>query len=215
MGKRLGREIPKAFVPICDKELFLYSAEIFDLMNFTEIVIVVPEVAIEQTKILTQNLKTKIIVVQGGKERHNSVENGIEKASGETVLIHDAARPFITKNLVENLINTYKKSDFGGIICANRIVDTIRKFENDLCGLTINRDELIAVGTPQIFNKNILLDCFYKIDKLDKIPTDEAMLAQSFGHKVGWVTSSKMNFKVTTPEDIVLAEAIVKNGEIL
>jgi 2-C-methyl-D-erythritol 4-phosphate cytidylyltransferase len=216
MGKRLGREIPKAFVEICRKELFLYSAEIFDEMQiFNEIIIVVPSVAVDDTQKKTANFYSKIIIVQGGKERHNSVENGVKKASGDIVLIHDAARPFITKKLVENLIESYNNYGFSGVISANPIVDTIRKFENNLCGQTINRDELIAVGTPQVFNKKILLECFAKIEDLNKIPTDEAMLVQNFGHKVGWASGSKMNFKVTTPEDIVLAEAIVKNGEIL
>jgi 2-C-methyl-D-erythritol 4-phosphate cytidylyltransferase len=215
MGKRLGKEIPKAFVPICRKELFLYSAEIFDEMGiFNEIIVVVPNSAIAKTQEKTADFSTKIIIAQGGKERHNSVENGVKKASGDIVIIHDAARPFATKELVGQLIENYTGNNFCGMICANPIVDTIRRFENNLCGQTINRSELIAVGTPQIFDKKTLLDCFAKIEDLSEIPTDEAMLVQKFGHKVGWIKSSKMNFKITTPEDIILAEAIVKNGEI-
>jgi 2-C-methyl-D-erythritol 4-phosphate cytidylyltransferase len=213
MGKRLGKEIPKAFVPIGDKELFMYSAEVFDEMRiFSEIIIVVPETAIRETQEKTKHFSTKTIVVAGGKERHNSVENGVNSASGEMVLIHDAARPFITKDLVRDLIENYENSNFSGVISANPVVDTIRKFSENLCGETINRDELIAVGTPQIFDKKILLNCFSKIGELDKIPTDEAMLAQNFGYKVGWLKGSKLNFKLTTPEDIILAEAIVKTG---
>jgi 2-C-methyl-D-erythritol 4-phosphate cytidylyltransferase len=215
MGKRLGKEIPKAFVPIGGKELFLHSAEIFDKMRiFNEIVIVVPGVAVEETKQKTSKFSTKIIITEGGKERHNSVENGVEKASGTSVLIHDAARPFITEELVSELVENHKHSDFCGVISANPVVDTVRKFEDNLCGQTINRDELIAVGTPQIFDKKMLLDCFSKIENLGEIPTDEAMLVQKFGHKVGWVKGSKLNFKVTTPEDIILAEAVVKIGKI-
>ena len=213
MGKRLGKEIPKAFVPIGEKELFMYSAEIFDEMRiFNEIIIVVPETAIGETAEKTKHFSTKVLVVAGGIERHNSVENGINAASGEVVLIHDAARPFITKNLVGELLENYENSGFSGVISANLVVDTMRKFSENLCGETINRDELISVGTPQIFDKKILSDCFSKISELEKIPTDEAMLAQKFGHKIGWVKGSKLNFKITTPEDIILAEAIVKNG---
>jgi 2-C-methyl-D-erythritol 4-phosphate cytidylyltransferase len=209
MGKRLGKEIPKAFVPIGGKELFMYSAEVFNEMRiFNEIIIVVPETAIEETKEKTKHFSTNIIVVAGGIERHNSVENGINSASGEVVLIHDAARPFITKELVADLIENYKKLDLSGVISANPVVDTIRKFSGNLCGETINRDELISVGTPQIFDKKILLNCFTKISELDKIPTDEAMLVQKFGYEVGWVKGNKLNFKVTTPEDIILAEAV-------
>jgi 2-C-methyl-D-erythritol 4-phosphate cytidylyltransferase len=216
MGKRLGKEIPKAFVPIYQKELFLYSAQVFDKMRvFNEIIIVVPDGAITQTQEKTADFATKVVVVQGGKERHNSVENGVKKASGGVVLIHDAARPFITKELVAALIQNYENGGLPAAICANPVVDTVRKFDGSVCGQTINRSELIAVGTPQIFDKEILLNCFAQIEKLDELPTDEAMLMQKFGHKVGWINSSRMNFKVTTPEDIILAEAVAKNGEIL
>jgi 2-C-methyl-D-erythritol 4-phosphate cytidylyltransferase len=216
MGKRLGKEIPKAFVQIGKKELFLYSVEVFDEMQiFNEIIIVVPQTAVEETKQKTSGFSTKILIAEGGKERHNSVENGVKKASGEVVLIHDAARPFITKKLVFQLLESYNNFGFCGIISANPIVDTVRKFEGNLWAETINRDELIAVGTPQIFEKKLLLDCFEKVESLKEIPTDEARLVQNFGHKVAWVKGSKLNFKITAHEDIALAEAIVKNGEIL
>lgn len=221
MGKRLGKEIPKAFVPVCGKELFLYCAEVFDAMRiFNEIIIVVPESAIEETHEKTKHLSTKVIIAGGGKERHNSVENGINNASGEIVLIHDAARPFITADLVKELIENFKREDFSGVISANPVVDTMRKFSGNLCAETIDRDELISVGTPQVFDKKILSNCFLMLakDELENKeqrlsrPTDEAMLVQSFGYKVGWVKGSKLNFKITTPEDIILAEAIVKTG---
>ncbi|MCL2845286.1 MAG: 2-C-methyl-D-erythritol 4-phosphate cytidylyltransferase [Chitinivibrionia bacterium] len=210
MGKRLGKEIPKAFVLVGDKEIFLYSALVFDKMRaINEIIIVVPEQAIEEVKQKTSNFSKKIIVVGGGCERHNSVENGVKAASGKRVLIHDAARPFITLGLVSELLERCKDPKICGVISANPVVDTVRKFDNEICGETINRDELIAVGTPQIFDKKLLLECFEKIDDLDKIPTDEAMLVQNFGHKVAWVKGSKLNFKITSPEDLVLAEAII------
>ena len=220
MGKRLGKEIPKAFVPINGKELFLYSVEVFDAMSvFNEIIIVVPSTAIEEAKQKTSNFSGKIIISEGGKERHNSVENGIKNASGEIVLIHDAARPFITKELVGNLLENYTKSGFSGVISANPVVDTVRKtvannLEINLCGQTVNRDDLIAVGTPQVFDKKILLDCFAKIEDSSLIPTDEAMLVQNFGYEVGWVKGSKLNFKVTTPEDIILAEAVIGSQNV-
>jgi len=215
-GKRLGKEIPKAFVPIAAKEIFLYSAQVFDEMHiFSEIIIVVPQTAIEETIRKTSGFSTKTIVVEGGKERHNSVENGLKYASGKKALIHDAARPFIDKKLVAGLLERAEDERICGVISANKIVDTVRKYDGELCGQTVNRDELIAVGTPQIFEKEILLECFAKMADSEKIPTDEAMLVQSFGHKVVWVDGSKLNFKITTPQDLILADAIVKirNGE--
>jgi len=215
MGKRLEKEIPKAFVPILGKELFLYSAQVFDKTQiFNEIVIVAAQTAIEETIQKTKDLSTKIIVVEGGKERHNSVENGVKATSGDTVLIHDAARPFVTSRLVGELVEYYEKQNAHGVISANPIVDTIRKFDGNICKETVNREELIAVATPQIFDKKILLNCFEKICEMDKIPTDEAMLVQRFGYKVVWLKGDKLNFKITTPQDLILAEAVIK-GDFL
>ena len=211
MGKRLGREIPKAFVLVGNKEIFLHSALVFDKMRvINEIIIVVPEQAVEEVKQKTSDFSKKVIVTAGGKERHNSVENGVKQASGKRVLIHDAARPFITLGLVSELLERCKDPNISGVISANPVVNTIRKFSGEICGETINRDELIAVGTPQVFEKKVLLECFEKINELDKIPTDEAMLVQNFGHKVAWVKGSKLNFKITSPEDLILAEAIME-----
>ncbi|MCL1945921.1 MAG: 2-C-methyl-D-erythritol 4-phosphate cytidylyltransferase [Chitinivibrionia bacterium] len=213
MGKRLEKEIPKAFVPILGKELFLYGAQIFDKMRiFNEIVIAVAQSVIEETIRKTSDFSTKIIVVEGGKERHNSVENAIKATSADAVLIHDAARPFVTSKLVGELLKYYEEQNVHGVISANPVVDTIRKFDGNMCKETVNREELIAVATPQIFDKKILSVCFEKIGELDKIPTDEAMLVQHFGYKVAWLKGDKLNFKITTPQDLILAEAILKMG---
>ena len=214
MGKRLGADVPKAFLPLGDKDIFLHSAEVFDKMGlFEEIIIVVPKVAVAETEKKVADFSTKVIVIEGGKERHNSVENGVKIASGQVVLIHDAARPFITEKLVSDLLNFYEEkkatNKISGVISANLVVDTIRKFDGEKCKETINRDELIAVATPQIFDKAILLNCFEKIDNLDKIPTDEAMLVQNFGFNVLWQVGSRKNFKITTTDDFELAERLV------
>ena len=213
MGKRLGQPIPKAFVPIAGKELFLYSLEVLDsVAQIEKIVLVVPELAINSTKqkIIENNIHTETVVVAGGKERWNSVENGV-KALGDDidiVAVHDSARPFITIDLVETLLNEAKSCS--GIITANPVIDTVREFEGNRCGKTVDRSKLIAVGTPQVFKRDILLDCFNKAKELDIIPTDEAMLLETFGIEVNFSYGSPLNFKVTTPSDITVAEAIIK-----
>lgn len=211
MGKRLGKPIPKAFVPLAGKEMFRYSLELFDSMNiFTSIVLVVPAdaVAASEEKIDALNLKTAVKVVAGGAERWNSVENGVIAAGDvDIVAIHDAARPFITEAVMNDLLTAAETCD--GVITANPVVDTVREFSGDLCGTTVDRSKLIAVGTPQLFKRNLLLECFRKAVDMNIIPTDEAMLLEQFGKEVKFTYGDPLNFKVTTPSDITIAEAIL------
>jgi len=215
MGKRLGKPIPKAFVEIAGKEMFRYSLEIFDSLNcFESIVLVVPSEAVEETndKVREGSYKTSVVVVAGGVERWNSVENGVIAAGDvELVAIHDAARPFVTKDVVLGLLEQAKLHD--GIITANPVVDTVREFHGEICGKTIDRSKLIAVGTPQVFNRVTLLECFDISRHQGIIPTDEAMLLENCGKKVHFLYGDPLNFKVTAPSDMILAEAIVKMRE--
>ncbi len=215
MGKRLGKPIPKAFVEIANKEMFRYSLELFDSMGcFESIVLVVPAEAVEETKekVIHGSYTTNVIVVEGGEERWNSVENGVI-ASGnvDLVAIHDAARPFVTEAVVNGLLE--EAATYAGIITANPVVDTVREFHGHICGKTIDRSKLIAVGTPQVFNRATLLECFDTARHSGIIPTDEAMLLESCGKKVHFIYGDPLNFKVTAPSDMILAEAIVKLRE--
>lgn len=215
MGKRLGKPIPKAFVPIAEKETFRYSLELFDSMKlFSSIVLVVPEAAVADTeaKVAALALSTDTKVIAGGAERWNSVENGVKAAEADRVLIHDAARPFVTETVVNDLIE--KQGDRPGIITATPVIDTVRHFEQDRCGKTVDRSKMIAVGTPQLFTRSTLLDCFVKGAKMDPIPTDEAMLLEECGETVLFAWGDRLNFKVTTPEDLVLAEALLAAGAV-
>ncbi len=216
MGSRLGKSIPKAFVPLAGKELFRYSLELFDKMHiFGEIVIVVPAEAVEQTSKLlaTLNLETTCSAIAGGKERWNSVKNGVDQAEGNLLFIHDAARPFLTDEVVTDLYNQIGDED--GIITANPVVDTVRTFNGEYCGETVDRSTLIAVGTPQVFLKTVLVECYDKAEQMHITPTDEAMLLEVCGKKVKFSYGDPANFKVTTPADFEIAEALVSKRENL
>ncbi len=214
MGKRLGKPIPKAFVPLAGKELFRYSLELFDKMaRFESIVLVVPAEAVEETeiKISAMSITTPCTVIAGGRERWNSVETGV-RAAGEVdiVCIHDAARPFLTAELVDELLVSAESCD--GVITANPVVDTVREFHGNVCGKTVDRSKLIAVGTPQLFKRNVLLSCFEQAPKMNIVPTDEAMLLEAFGKSVLFSYGDPLNFKVTAPSDMIIAEAVISAG---
>ncbi len=109
----------------------------------------------------------KIDIIIGGEERWQSVRNGINYSSADWVLVHDAARPFVTKEIIEAIID--KKSTFQCVITATPVVDTIRSFKGDQAGSTIDRDTLIRVGTPQLFKRQILSDLFETVNQ-DLLP---------------------------------------------
>lgn len=216
MGTRLGKAIPKAFVPLAGKELFRYSLEIFLKSNlFCEVIVVVPQEAVVDTNALLESLQTPIPckAIAGGEERWNSVQNGVNEVSGEVVFIHDAARPFLTDSIINELIKNL--DDDAGIITANPVVDTVRTFDGDYCGTTVDRSTLIAVGTPQVFKVAALQECYSKADSLTTLPTDEAMLLEAFGKKVKFSYGDPLNFKVTTPSDFRIAEALVAQGSVV
>ncbi len=213
IGKRLGASIPKAFVSLANRPLFIYSLEIFDKHpSVSEIVLVMPDKfkkkgnEIVQTLELTKPLK----IVAGGKERWESVKNGVLASESflKWVLIHDAARPFVTAKIIDTLLE--KRLTFHCAITATPVVDTIRKFDNDNCLGTVDRSSLLRVGTPQLFNRDKLIEAFKKVQTMTPPPTDEAMLMEQCGIKVGYAWGEDTNFKITTESDLRLAEGLLR-----
>jgi 2-C-methyl-D-erythritol 4-phosphate cytidylyltransferase len=205
-GTRLGASVPKAFVPLCGTPLVTYS---YDTLRshpkINNIVLVAPQHFIESARKLHSDTRT--LVVAGGKERWESAKNGIEASDAEWVLIHDAARPFVTHKVIDSVLSLTTDFDCG--ITGTPEVDTIRTFTGNIAGETIDRSKLVRVGTPQLFRRKLLLELLASAHTLTQIPTDEAMLFQAFGHKIGLAWGDPKNFKITTPEDLEIAEALI------
>ncbi len=215
-GKRLGANVPKAFVRLGDKYLFEYSLEVF--LNHPlveEIIMVVPEETIDKTdSVINYNeINIQVWVVSGGAERWESVRNGVQatEKSSEWVLVHDAARPFVTHKVIDLLLK--KRADFKCAITATPVDDTIRRFDNEVCTETVDRTSLLRVGTPQLFHRQSLLDAFAYAESMAPPPTDEAMLMEKCGIPVGFSWGDPKNFKITTQHDLELAEAILSYRE--
>ncbi len=210
MGTRLGKPEPKAYVLLGGKPLFMHSLELFATMDcISSAVLVVPKGYEAQTmKLIAEaGVTLPVTAVCGGAERWESVRNGVAAVSEELVAIHDAARPFVTKAIVQTLLD--QLGDGAGVITANPVVDTMRHFEGSRCAQTVDRSSLIAVGTPQLFRRGALLDAYSKITTLPSLPTDEVMLLESLGTAVGFAYGDPLNFKVTTPSDFRIAEALI------
>ncbi len=206
LGTRLGFQIPKAFVPLHNRPLLSYSLETFlshDLIK--NVILVIPETMFAESIEKFSNERIKFVI--GGKERWESVRNGIKESQSDWVLVHDAARPFVTKDIIDSIIA--KRSDYRSVITVTPVVDTIRFFSNDTAGATVDREKLVRVGTPQLFERKLLNDLFDQIKPDRSPPTDEAILVQNAGIQVGISWGDPNNFKITTKADLEMAQALL------
>jgi len=177
-----------------------------------EIVVVVAEGDVDQ---LDRELKSfisskPIKMVAGGSSRQISVHNGLAavEESSEFICVHDAVRPFASKNLIEKAVTACKDHD--GVIVALSSTDTIKRVMEDQILETIPREKIWRAQTPQVFSKAALQEALELAKSEDIQGTDEASLLERIGYQVGFVEGSSMNIKITTEEDWVFAEAIYK-----
>jgi len=148
--------------------------------------------------------------VAGGSSRQISVHNGLAAVdeSSEIICVHDAVRPFASKNLIEKAVTACKDHD--GVIVALSSTDTIKRVMEDQILETIPREKIWRAQTPQVFSKAALQEALELAKSEDIQGTDEAALLERIGYQIGFVEGSPMNIKITTEEDWVFAEAIYK-----
>lgn len=149
-------------------------------------------------------------IVAGGSERQYSIANALKAlpASTEIVLVHDAARPLISVETIENVIDSARK--FGGAIAAVPAKNTIKIIDGDkFVESTPPRSNLVEVQTPQGFQRKILLDAYAQAERDGFLGTDDSSLVERLGVRVKIVLSDYRNIKITTPEDLLMAEALI------
>ena len=206
-GRRLGG-VDKAFVKIAGKEIILYSFETFEKVpQIKEKIIVVNKENVDKAKSVFHGKNVKFVF--GGSIRAESVKNGVLAAKERFVMVHDAARPFVSVFLIERVINALKDAD--SVIPTLKVKPTIKIVENSFVSKTLNRNTLAVVQTPQLFRKEQLLSAYEKFADLSSI-TDESMLIEKLGKRVRIVEGEETNLKITTPLDLIVAREIVKNG---
>jgi 2-C-methyl-D-erythritol 4-phosphate cytidylyltransferase len=217
-GTRMGADVPKQFLPLGGVPMLLHSLRAFDRAPSVDaVILVVPHE--EQRRALTDvieryGVKKVQKVVAGGETRQQSVYNGLKETGPdvEIVVVHDAVRPFVTEDLIEQSIQAARKG--GGAIVAIPLKDTLKQAGPDRqIQRTLDRNEMWLAQTPQTFRRDLLLEAYEKaaIERLQA--TDDAALVERLGHKVGIVAGTWENIKVTTPEDLVLAEAILASRQ--
>lgn len=164
-----------------------------------QIIVVTKEKEIEELKRLVSS--SKVEYVFGGKERQDSVYNGLQVVKEEYVLIHDGARPYLEKENINDILNCLNEHD--ACILAVPVKDTIKLCREGNIEKTLPRDQLMQAQTPQAFKTTVIKECYQEGKEKKYIATDDASLVECFGKsKVKIVIGSYNNIKITTPEDL-------------
>lgn len=214
-GARLGGPVAKQFRPLGGQPVLLWSLRTFlELHDVAQVVVVLPALeAAEPPGWLHAMLGTRIRVVAGGAERHDSVERGTAALAPEciTVLVHDAARPLVARETIEAVIAVARGGE--GAVPALPMGDTVKEAMGDeptpLVGRTVPRQQLWRAQTPQGFPRPLLIEAQRRARADRLTPTDDAAEVEHLGGPVRLVAGAAYNFKLTTEADFVLAELIV------
>lgn len=212
-GKRMKANKNKLLLELFGKPIFLYTLEVFQQdPNCDAIWLAVKE---QERKLIENYVKrynlTKVQgYATGGTERQDSVRACLEAIPPcGVVLVHDAARPFIDKKVIMNLVKTAQTS--GAAIAAVPVKDTIKKAENGIISETVDRNQLWMIQTPQAFRYSLILEAAQKAHMDGFMGTDEAMLVERLNYPVAIVKSTYENIKMTTPDDLIYGKAILES----
>jgi len=211
LGIRMGSDVPKQFLLLDGKPILHHTLTVFGQCPIVdEIVLVVSEKEISKAQQEIQEAHPKVTkVIAGGKERQDSVGNGLGNLDSGTdiVVIHDGVRPFVSPDIIQETVEAAQK--FGSAITAIPVSDTIKKVnERCLVEHTIDRGGLWRVQTPQTFQVSLLKEAFEKARNDNFYGTDESSLIEYMGKEVKVIAGSEFNIKITRSEDLVLAETI-------
>ena len=213
-SERMGPSVDKAFLSLGSKPVLAYALTAFEkCQDIDRIVLVVRKDRLEAATALAKMFGCSKVkkVVAGGLTRQISVQNGLEYAGDETkiVVVHDGARPLVTPELISETIASAKK--FGSGVAASKVTDTIKWVETgNKVAHTVDRAKLWAVQTPQAFKLAVLLKAFAAVNKKGAAVTDESSALELLGEEVRLVPTSLPNIKITSPDDLQMAAALLK-----
>ncbi|MBI4323389.1 MAG: 2-C-methyl-D-erythritol 4-phosphate cytidylyltransferase [Candidatus Omnitrophica bacterium] len=214
-GERLGGRTAKAFVPLAGRPLVCHTLAAFQRLPQVSSVVLVVRAGdrARMQQLVRRERFTKVrAIVAGGPSRAVSVARGVAAlpAQARWVLVHDAARPCVTSRLITAVIQHAKRH--GAVACGLRSPVTVKAVdEQDQVRLTLDREGLWLIQTPQAFRRDWFADALTRVNgTLEGFPDDVAVLEWA-GFPVRMVPGDPLNIKVTTPEDLLLAEAILRN----
>lgn len=213
-GSRMASDRPKQFLQLAGMPIIFHTLKPFEqCASIHEVIVVLP--AEESAAFLAQagkhGLRKLARVVPGGATRAESVKRGLQAiraATAEIVAVHDGVRPFVTVEEIENTVEAARRD--GAAILATPATDTIKLVEGDAVVRTLERSNLRRALTPQCFRYDLLREAYEQVDVADASLTDESVLVERLGHNVTVVVGSPRNIKITTPLDLLIAQALLK-----
>ena len=213
-GERMGASISKQFLLLADKPILVHTLERFQSSPLVDEIIIATQPASFPTIELMRSEYglTKVKApVEGGERRQDSIANALKfvDASADIIVVHDAVRPFVHLREIEQSIETARY--YGASIIAVRAKDTMKLAATDgRVERTLNRSSLWSVQTPQSFRRELLLTAYDHAAQHNIAATDDSYLVEQTGVSPIIVEGSYENIKITTPDDLLLAELLLK-----
>jgi len=201
-GTRIGSSLPKQYLPLDEKPIACHSLEVF--LNHPAIAQCIVVCAPEYRSYFSNY---SVQFAEPGERRQDSLFNGLQLVEHNWVCVHDAARPFLTSELLTQLIEEGK--EIGAATLALPVKNTVKECDpNGFVRSTPDRSYIWEVQTPQLLSKEVLEKGFAYADAHQLTVTDDVSLAELIDHPVKLVSGSYKNFKITTPEDIIICRSI-------
>jgi len=210
-GRRMGGDIPKQFLPLGGRPLLDRALAVFAASPLVDgVVLALPPFLSDEAKQSYRGVEKILAVVDGGEERQDSVRNALAAvpADAGVILVHDAVRPFVSRQLVARCVELAK--EHGAVVPVVPVRDTVKQWDRAEQTLTTrDRSELLLAQTPQGFRREILRDAYGKAEEEGRQGTDDASLVEAAGHAVIPIPGEEGNIKITIPEDIRMAEGLL------
>lgn len=207
-GLRMGGELPKQFMEVNGVPVLMRTLQAFyDTVPSIHLILVLPEAHIDFWEELCQRYHFHLphTVTTGGETRFHSVLNGLKKVTDGIVAVHDGVRPFVAPTVIREAFAVAQKE--GAAVPVLPMVDSLRRRHSmEKSSEAVNREEYVAVQTPQVFRADLLLSAYAQ--PYQPTFTDDASVVEAYGHTVTLIEGNRENIKITTPYDMKVATVL-------
>lgn len=211
-GVRMQSKMPKQFLPLANRPILMHTVDAFiNYSNKVSIILVLPENSIPQWNRLCKKyvFNHSLDIAKGGKTRFQSVKNGLDRITSENslVAIHDGVRPLVRNEIISA---SYRLAQIhGSAIASTRLKESLRIVDKDQTK-SIDRSQYRSIQTPQTFQTKLIKEAYQHFEDSPEF-TDDASVAEKNGLKISLFEGSYENIKITTPEDLLFAEALLRS----